>query len=269
MRIQKMTTQLEIGASNSPLHLPCKSSTPMRFIAVPTLKRAGITPRSRHSPTTMISSLDEETSQEGTDEASTDPETAVKGSEDNNAEYDESEENIDPVIVRADEVLLAPENEDDADDATAHGSSENSEEAEQLYDYDDADGEHFTQENYEQEEWDELEDPDADQTLADDAASSKQSSETLSTLSKRSRDDDDDGYEEEDTVEGSVAGSPGMSVMIALHNNGSHFLQVPSVFVRTSPVCGFAPRLDILTPCATSADGDFPIPATRGPDRPG
>lgn len=71
------------------------------------------------APANETEQLDEETSQEGTDEASTDPETAVKGSEDNSAltfslcsaipnndavdEYDESEENIDPVVVRADE----------------------------------------------------------------------------------------------------------------------------------------------------------------------
>ena len=78
-----------------------------------------------------------------------------------------------------------------------------------LSDYDDAEGEYYNQESYEHEEWDELEDPEAADTehgAIDDTASSKHSSETLSTLSKRSREEDDD--EEEEVVESEPIGTP-------------------------------------------------------------
>ncbi|KAI0086292.1 hypothetical protein BDY19DRAFT_353159 [Irpex rosettiformis] len=140
------------------------------------------------------------------------PGLGMAGSETND---DAPEDSAETVVVPTDEAPLPEENEEDldGDDATARDTSAGTQEADELYDYADADGEYYTQESYEPEDWDELEDPEApegdllEHAVLDDAASSKQSSETLSTLSKRSRDEDDD-EDDGDNTEGATAGSP-------------------------------------------------------------
>ncbi|KAI0340516.1 hypothetical protein BDW22DRAFT_1359907 [Trametopsis cervina] len=127
---------------------------------------------------------------------------------DDETKAEPSADNVAPAVVRSDEVALIEEEQEYVDDAADHDTEADSENDDGLYDFDDSpDGqEYLSSGSYANDNWDELEDVEPlDTEHANDDTHSKQSSETLSTLSKRSREEDD---EDEDGDEDTSPGTP-------------------------------------------------------------